>query len=189
MNTDSTKDFKPLPTYIELMDIPNQGKGLVTTKQLQMNDVIGVSHYTVKDSHKGKFHQGLVRTSIGGFLNHSDKPNCRLVCGDGDDCDIYYLQVRNPIILPNTQLTINYQLHKCGSENFCIQKIDSVLDELRYFDHSFRMSDDHEKHNEQQHLESKIMGMIRELGDTEKGELVAKLEEAEQHYFIKHFGL
>jgi len=182
---DNSKDYKPLPSYIEVRETLKKGKGIFTTKELHKEDIIGITHYESRKEDKHLFHKGLVRLVLGAMVNHSSTPNCRLI--QKDNC--YYLQVRNPTILPNTELCINYELYSCGNDYMCIKKIDTVLDEMRYFDTLFRMSDDHEKYKEQEHLEAKIVKLIRELGDTEKGELIQALEKKGDHHMIQHFRL
>ena len=50
---------------------------------------------------------GLVRTPLGGFINHSEEPNCELIgIGKGK-----YLIV-NKDIMPEEELTITYTLYK-----------------------------------------------------------------------------
>jgi len=60
--------YQPLPPglFIEESDI--DGLGLYTNIQLTKGTNLGMSHLEV-----GKL---IVRTPMGGFINHSDKPNC-----------------------------------------------------------------------------------------------------------------
>lgn len=178
-------DYKALPSYIEVRTTLKKGEGLFTTKQLQRYDTIGCTHYEVAEEDRAMFHQGLVRPVLGEKLNHSSKPNCRLV----QKGRIYYLQVLHPIILPNSELTIDYSRYRCGESYMCVKKVDEVMDELKYFDAHFRQSDDHDFTQEQAHKEQRILGMIRKLSDVEKGELCEKIDEGGNYYIKKHFSL
>ena len=45
-----------------------EGQGLFTTRQLVAGTELGVSHYRIEGQ--------LIRTPLGGFINHSNTPNC-----------------------------------------------------------------------------------------------------------------
>lgn len=49
-----------------------EGLGLFTLEELDKNVVLGVTH--VADAETTQ----LFRTPLGGFINHSEKPNCKL---------------------------------------------------------------------------------------------------------------
>ena len=185
MNIDNKSDYKPLPSYIEVRETLKKGKGIFTTKQLDKGHIVGVTHYEVADSDRSKFHQGLVRPMLGEMLNHSGSPNCRLV----QEGSIYFLQILNPIVLSNTELTIDYERYKCGESYFCVKKIDEIIDEMKSFNPLFRQSDDSSEMKAQEYKEKEINSMINKLGDTEKGELIQKLEDIEQHIMVKHFNI
>ena len=62
------KDYKPLPYGLVIADSQINGQGLFTTRKLVRRTHLGESHYRME----GK----LIRTPLGGFINHSDEPNC-----------------------------------------------------------------------------------------------------------------
>ena len=62
------KDYKPLPYGLVIADSGIDGQGLFTTRKLVRGTHLGESHYRMD----GK----LIRTPLGGFINHSDEPNC-----------------------------------------------------------------------------------------------------------------
>ena len=72
MNDEDTgsklKDYKPLPCGLVIADSQINGQGLFTTRKLVRGTHLGESHYRMD----GK----LIRTPLGGFINHSNEPNC-----------------------------------------------------------------------------------------------------------------
>ena len=65
---DKLKDYKPLPYGLVIADSGINGQGLFTTRKLVRGTHLGESHYRLDGE--------LIRTPLGGFINHSDKPNC-----------------------------------------------------------------------------------------------------------------
>ena len=65
---DKLKDYNPLPSGIMVADSGIEGQGLFTTRQLVAGTELGVSHYRIEGQ--------LIRTPLGGFINHSNEPNC-----------------------------------------------------------------------------------------------------------------
>tara|TARA_R110000824_G_C14679222_1_gene620034 strand:- start:56 stop:397 length:342 start_codon:yes stop_codon:yes gene_type:complete len=60
--------YKPLPDGLIIKDSGIQGQGLFTTRDLHVGCNLGVSHYRIDNE--------FIRTPLGGFINHSDTPNC-----------------------------------------------------------------------------------------------------------------
>jgi len=60
--------YKPLPNGLFIEESGINGQGLHTNVKLAEGTNLGMSHIEV-----GKL---LLRTPMGGFINHSDKPNC-----------------------------------------------------------------------------------------------------------------
>ena len=60
--------YKPLPHGLFIKESGINGQGLFTDKKLVKGTNLGVSHIQI-----GK---ELFRTPMGGFINHSDDPNC-----------------------------------------------------------------------------------------------------------------
>jgi hypothetical protein len=74
-------NYKPLPDglYIGMSSI--EGQGLYTDRALTKGCQLGESHYRIatndvpsKNTEENK--SILIRTPLGGFINHSEKPNC-----------------------------------------------------------------------------------------------------------------
>ena len=66
--------YRPLPKEVTIKESPIDGLGLFTTKDIEEGHKFGVSH--VVDF---RFKTGYIRTPLGGFINHSEEPNCELV--------------------------------------------------------------------------------------------------------------
>ena len=64
-----TKQYNPLPLGIVVADSGIAGQGLFTTRRLVAGTELGASHYRIDDQ--------MIRTPLGGFLNHADEPNCQ----------------------------------------------------------------------------------------------------------------
>ena len=64
--------YRPLPPYLTVKESPVEGLGLFSTKPIEHAIILGISH--VADRH---FPNGYIRTPLGGFINHSDTPNCK----------------------------------------------------------------------------------------------------------------
>ena len=63
-----TDTYKPLPDGLIIKDSGIEGQGLFTTRELAVGCNLGISHYRINNEY--------IRTPLGGFINHSDKPNC-----------------------------------------------------------------------------------------------------------------
>ena len=63
-----SNNYKPLPDGLIIKDSGIEGQGLFTTRDLSMGCNLGVSHYRINNKY--------IRTPLGGFINHSDTPNC-----------------------------------------------------------------------------------------------------------------
>ncbi len=66
--------YKPLPNCLDIQKSEIHGRGLFATEQIPSGLILGITH--VEDK---RFKDGLIRTELGGYFNHSDKPNCEVV--------------------------------------------------------------------------------------------------------------
>ena len=68
-------DYKPLPEELFIEESLIDGQGLFAAKEIAAETDLGITHYEVeKDAMSPKI---LIRTPLGGFINHSDTPNCQ----------------------------------------------------------------------------------------------------------------
>ena len=68
MNDKDIKQYQPLPSGLTVADSRISGQGLFTTRRLVAGTTLGISHYRIEGMY--------IRTPLGGFINHSETPNC-----------------------------------------------------------------------------------------------------------------
>ncbi len=66
--------YKPLPSSLIIAPSTIDGLGLLATEKIPTHTDLGISH--VKDN---RFENGYIRTPLGGFINHTEEPNCEIV--------------------------------------------------------------------------------------------------------------
>tara|TARA_Y100000816_G_scaffold46804_1_gene29456 strand:- start:165 stop:491 length:327 start_codon:yes stop_codon:yes gene_type:complete len=100
-NFEKLKTFEPLPSSLTIKSSSIHGLGLFATGEIQSRSELGISH--VRDD---RFSHGYIRTPLGGFFNHSKKPNCEAVY-DGDFIKIITLTNINL----GDEITVDYTKH------------------------------------------------------------------------------
>ena len=60
--------YKPLPFYLTIKESEIHGLGLYSLTEIPKDTTIGMTHIEIEND--------LIRTPLGGFINHSEKPNC-----------------------------------------------------------------------------------------------------------------
>jgi len=65
---DKIEQYNPLPAGLMVADSGISGQGVFTTRRLVGGTELGISHYRIDEI--------LIRTPLGGFINHADEPNC-----------------------------------------------------------------------------------------------------------------
>lgn len=66
--------YRPLPIYLTIKSSIIDGLGLFATQDIDSNFRIGITH--IRDT---RFEDCYIRTPLGGFFNHSESPNCKVV--------------------------------------------------------------------------------------------------------------
>ena len=99
--------YKALPNCLHVKDSPIAGQGLFATQDIPDNMYLGISHVVVDDS--------IMRTPLGGFVNHSETPNCVKIEEEQEWGKIYYMRTIKEIM--------------CGEELFLCYTFYSVLDD------------------------------------------------------------
>ena len=119
--------YRPLPEGLTIKESSIDGLGVFATKRIEALVNLGMTHirnegsivvkgykeseYTLEDK---KFENGYIRTPLGGFINHSDTPNCF----KGEDIRYHkgfskYLYLwTNRVIEEGEELTVKYTLYK-----------------------------------------------------------------------------
>jgi SET domain-containing protein len=70
----SSRPYLALPDGLVVHKSKIHGHGIFTTKSLPANHDFGITH--VADT---RFQHGYIRTPLGGFVNHSETPNCEFI--------------------------------------------------------------------------------------------------------------
>ena len=95
--------YRPLPNYVTIRESPIDGFGLFATEHISKGTYIGIIHYANESSPNG-----VIRTPLGGFGNHSNTPNCFKFTKDNNSYSIS--AIRN--IHPNEEITWSYTLYE-----------------------------------------------------------------------------
>jgi SET domain-containing protein len=72
--------YRPLPDSTTIKDSGVHGLGLHATKDIVAGTVLGETHVLVYSQQRHEW----VRTPLGGFINHSEHPNCYISTDKGD---------------------------------------------------------------------------------------------------------
>tara|TARA_B100001769_G_scaffold34562_1_gene22803 strand:- start:218 stop:505 length:288 start_codon:yes stop_codon:yes gene_type:complete len=91
--------YQALPNELHIKDSPISGQGIFAKEDIDAMMFIGVSHIIMNDI--------IWRTPVGGFINHSDDPNCIKWCED----NIYYVKTIREI-KKGEELFLKYTFYK-----------------------------------------------------------------------------
>ena len=115
------KLYKPLPEGLRIEKSKIEGYGLVTLSFIKEGINLGVSHIKIKDE--------IIRTPLGGFLNHSDDPNCEKVKLQAENYTKYNLvTIKN--IKAWEELTVKYTFYNVGSNGRNLTVSEKLQNEL-----------------------------------------------------------
>ena len=95
--------YKPLPSYLTIKKSSIHELGLFALENIALGTNLGMSHI--------KFNGTIFRTPLGGFINHSDEPNCKKVRCHDDSTLNYYNLYTTKAIKSGDELTLNYTLY------------------------------------------------------------------------------
>jgi len=97
------KPYSPLPEYLSIGPSEIHGAGIIAQEDIPAEVVIGITHV-----YDPNFQHDYIRTPLGGFVNHSDIPNCELIDDENDD----YKQLKTlNKIEQGKELTLKYSLY------------------------------------------------------------------------------
>jgi SET domain-containing protein len=94
----NVKGFNPMPNGVELRTSNIHGYGLFAVQTIKANHDLGVTH--VADS---RFQDGFIRTALGSYANHSNKPSIK---GVRKDDTYHFVTIRQ--IEADEELLIDY---------------------------------------------------------------------------------
>ena len=106
--------YRALPDGLYISTSPVAGLGVFTNKSLPVGTELGMSHIIIADE--------IIRTPLGGFINHSDTPNCEKLCPRVEkmynltkthykSIKKYYVKVIRPIT-EGEELFLSYTFYK-----------------------------------------------------------------------------
>ena len=122
---ENKKLYQPLPENecinLTISKSKIQGLGLFTKLFAPKGVNFGVSHYKIKDE--------IIRTPLGGFINHSDNPNCEKAKSVGTNYNTYNLiAIRD--IKAWEEITLKYTFYKLKNENDFLENAEKEKKEL-----------------------------------------------------------
>ena len=100
--------YKPLPHYVTIKESPIAGFGLYASELIEQGTYIGMTHIAYI-----KAEDGVVRTPLGGFGNHSATPNCFKVHKMEHMASTWWLVAKRDI-KAGEEITWSYTFYKCN---------------------------------------------------------------------------
>ena len=98
--------YNPLPDFVEIRNSPIHGVGLFAKAPIEKGKHLGVSHIYAPG-----FETSYIRTPVGGFINHSEEPNCHKLESPEESVITYFSLVTSRNIEKDEELTITYTLY------------------------------------------------------------------------------
>tara|TARA_R110002012_G_scaffold113682_2_gene259763 strand:+ start:813 stop:1145 length:333 start_codon:yes stop_codon:yes gene_type:complete len=95
--------YNPLPEYLAIGPSQIHGAGILAIEDIPGEVVMGISHV-----YDPNFQHDWIRTPLGGFINHSENPNCELI--EDEDSDYKKLKTIKKIE-QGEELTLKYSLY------------------------------------------------------------------------------
>ena len=108
MKTFSEKTYRPLPIGVTVKPSKIDALGLHATVSLQAGTILGETHVLVHNRDRHEW----VRTPLGGFINHSDDPNCETI-----KIGKYFYLITIKDIMPDEEITLKYTLYNVLVKN------------------------------------------------------------------------
>lgn len=98
--------YRPLPNFLTIKKSDIDGLGVFAAYQINAGTYLGEARYEINSL--------LVRTPLGGFINHSDSPNCSYIVDSDNYFSIgsyrVYKLYTTKFIEIDSELTVNYSL-------------------------------------------------------------------------------
>ena len=103
------KTYRPLPRYLTVKRSKINGLGLFAVKKIEEGKKIGTTHYDLN----GEIWSGLMRTPLGGFINHSSEPNY-VINKTSFDWTLHTLRD----IKRGEELTVKYETYEVANDTY-----------------------------------------------------------------------
>ena len=105
--------YRPLPYNLTIKKSLIDGLGLFATEDIDANTDLGPTHILNQD-----FEDGVIRLPLGGFFNHSNFPNCKIIEGIYNETSSYkclrLITIKD--IKAGEELTAKYTLYTPKNE-------------------------------------------------------------------------
>ena len=95
------KNYRPLPKCLTIQKSTIHGLGIFAIEPIPSDTNLGISHV-----HHIDYEDDYIRTPLGGFINHSNTPNCDIY---NDIGDLYLKTIKD--IKKGEELTLKYTLY------------------------------------------------------------------------------
>ncbi len=95
--------YKPLPDEVCIKESPIDGHGIFAAQDIEENKDLGSTHIKVP------MILTYIRTPLGGFINHSDEPNCFLDCTQDWDDYLVFNIITKKSIAKGEELLLDYE--------------------------------------------------------------------------------
>ena len=95
--------YQALPSCLQVKHSSVAGQGIFATEDIPDTIYLGISHIVVDGN--------IMRTPLGGFVNHSDEPNCVKGYEDQGWGKIYHMTTIRPI-KKGEELFLKYTFYK-----------------------------------------------------------------------------
>ena len=96
--------YKPLPSSLRIRESSIDGLGLFALCDIPPKTNLGITHYDTLE-------HGRARSPLGGFINHSDNPNCVILVHPKIPHTSSSLITVRPI-MADEELTVYYTMYK-----------------------------------------------------------------------------
>ena len=103
--------YRPLPSYMTIKKSTIDGLGLFTNKEIKVKNPddassLGITHVFINGD------EFIYRTPLGGFINHSDEPNCELIRMDKSPSQGVNHLFPLRTIKKGEEITLKYTMYK-----------------------------------------------------------------------------
>ena len=95
--------YKALPNCLHIQDSPIAGQGLFAKEDIPNDVYLGFSHVVVDEE--------IMRTPLGGFVNHSETHHCIKVYEEEEWGKIYHMRTIKPI-MKGEELFLKYTFYQ-----------------------------------------------------------------------------
>ena len=108
--------YRPLPLEVTIKKSYIDGLGLFSTCDIEEGHSLGVTHIN-----NDRFENQYIRTPLGGFINHSRMPNCKIIKSSLIDVNALHREtvlilITKQLIPAHTELTTHYSLYEIPEE-------------------------------------------------------------------------